>query len=223
MMRIRQSCVSCLCFCSNLRSSFKVSQPEAALAPQVPVQPHPICEIVTVYLIDFICESGTEGFSAPESYDDITREKSADVYSFAIIMYILRYGLRLWTLPHPNGQSQQYQERGLTARFDKCNRPPLSDAMVFREAPCFGIGAEAAPELRKAFSKSSVFKKITHVPKNNLAWSPEENMWKSTGSTGPLTPWHAIPSVESYVKLMYALAACALYLHHSLPQATMLA
>jgi hypothetical protein len=156
---------------------------------------------------------------SPESYDNnVTREPSADVYSFAIIMYILRYGLRLWYLPpHPIGQSikDQYKERGLTAQYNKCNRPPLSDAMVFRDAPLFRNGAEAAPELRKSFSKSgpllgSVKKPPSHVPQNNLAWNPVRNVWERTDNEGPLTEWHASPSVESYVKLMYALAARAL-------------
>ena len=145
---------------------------------------------------------------APESHDDIPREPSADVYSFAIIMYILRYGFRLWTLPYPVGQIiEKFKERGLIAEFNKCNRPPLSDTMVFREAPVFRIGAEAAPELRKAFSKNSLTKK--HLTTFNLAWNPEKNVWERNGDAGFPTR-HAIPSVESYVTLMYALAARAL-------------
>jgi hypothetical protein len=147
---------------------------------------------------------------APESYDDILREPSADVYSFAIIMYILRYGFRLWTLPYPVGQAIEtiYQERGLSSEINKCNRPPLSDTMVFREAPVFRIGAEAALELRKAFSKNSLTKK--HSPlSSNLAWNPEKNVWERNGDAG-LPTRHAVPSVESYLALMYALAARAL-------------
>ncbi len=187
----------------------QVSPPEKALAPQKPVRPHPICKI-HVYSHRFICETGTDGYMAPESYDHIPREPSADVYSFAIIMYILRYGYRLWTLPHGEREQERdtaYKERGLTAKTNKCNRPPLSDAMVFRDAPVFRIGAEAAPELRKSFIKSSGTR---HTQNNHLKWNPERNVWEHTDNKGPLTPWYASPSVKSYVELMYALAARAL-------------
>ena len=135
-------------------------------------------------------QAGTNTFRAPETYQMSTGlvTCTADVFSFAMIMYILRLGLRLWCTPkNEAGEMKQpdegtFKARGLIAHVP-CNRPPVWEDEL---------------ELQANWTTSAVVVRQIGFK----VWDTTNNLWKR--ETAPLVFQPQYPSAydKKYVELM---------------------
>ena len=154
---------------------------------------------------DFV--RGTITFRAPEveyfSYLETKRQQETtvptlttkvDVYAFAMIMYILLYGNRLW---HLGGERSK---RGLVAD-KKCNRPPLGDRTVLGdEAPRF-----SSPETIENWKNGGLcdnFAPTRCSPCMYKAWNGQTNEWEAGTTATASSVEYMTPHTEDYINLM---------------------
>jgi hypothetical protein len=151
---------------------------------------------------------GTFTFRAPEveyfEYLDTNGHKptvptltpQVDMYAFAMIMYILLYGNRLWCL---GSTKTQLSKRGLVAD-KKCNRPPLGDPTVLGgEAPDF-----SPRETIENWKISSALENYAMKRDDRCqykAWNGHEWVADPT-ATASTSVDYKTPHTEDYIKLM---------------------
>ncbi len=149
--------------------------------------------------------NGTDTFRAPEvelynrnpGTTVPTLTSKVDVYAFAMIMYILLYGNRLWHLGP--GTRTQRSRRGLIAD-KKCNRPPLGDSTVLgRKTPVFT--PHETIENWKIGGLSDNFVP-TRCSRKYKAWNENENAWVDTTTDTAPSVEYMTPHTKRYIKLM---------------------
>ena len=163
---------------------------------------------------DFV--RGTITFRAPEveyfSYLERNGQETTvptlttkvDVYAFAMIMYILLYGNRLWHLGLGGLEVKEIKEvrskRGLVAD-KKCNRPPLGDRTVLGdEAPRF-----SSPETIENWKNGGRFDNFAPTrcsPCMYKAWNGQTNEWADTRTDTASPVQYMTPHTELYINLM---------------------
>ena len=126
-----------------------------------------------------------------------TLTPQVDMYAFAMIMYILLYGNRLWCL---GSTKTQLSKRGLVAD-KKCNRPPLGDPTVLGdEAPRF-----SSPETIENWKISSALENYAMKRDDRCqykAWNGQTNEWEADTTATASSVDYMTPHTESYIKLM---------------------
>jgi hypothetical protein len=161
--------------------------------------------------------NGTDTFRAPEAelYNQLkirnaigttapTLTSKVDVYAFAMIMYILLYGNRLWHLGLEGLTDKQIKEvrskRGLVAD-KKCNRPPLGDRTVLGDkAPRF-----SSPETIENWKISSALENYAMKRDDRCqykAWNGQTNEWEADTTATASSVDYMTPHTEDYIKLM---------------------
>ena len=162
--------------------------------------------------------NGTDTFRAPEAelYNQLkirnhfgttapTLTSKVDMYAFAMIMYILLYGNRLWHVgPLEGSTDKQIKEvrskRGLVAD-KKCNRPPLGDRTVLGdEAPRF-----SSPETIENWKNGGPcdnFAPTRCSPCMYKAWNGQTNEWEAGTTATASSVEYMTPHTEDYINLM---------------------